>query len=335
MKKHYFLFCIFILPYLLSGISLSDTAFIQETLCAYDSIIVNNTVYDIGQPNGTEVIANGSVDGSDSIIVVDLQFYPVSLGQYRDTFCASQTVLLFGKLFSPAEPSATLVFPAMAFSGCDSLLEVEIDFSSAHASLISDAICPNDTVWIHQTAYHSSFYIGEELLENASSDGCDSLVRVELQPLDYGIERINDTLYADETFSYNGQAYDVENNNIQIPLGQPAVNGCDSVLEIALTFIQRPQQFLYIPTAFQINSDMPENQVLTFGQHPDVDFITKLYVFDRWGNLLLERQNKDDMQWDGFINGALAKPDVYLIALEFLLKNGEKRVESGDVLLLR
>jgi hypothetical protein len=39
--------------------------------------------------------------------------------------------------------------------------------------------------------------------------------------------------------------------------------------------------------------------------------------------------------WDGTIKGQLATPSVFVVVVDIVLKNGEKRIETGDVTLMR
>lgn len=48
----------------------------NSTICTNESVTVNGTVYDFNNPSGTEVIANGSQNGCDSTVNVNLNFFP-------------------------------------------------------------------------------------------------------------------------------------------------------------------------------------------------------------------------------------------------------------------
>ena len=47
---------------------------LEDEICESDSIMVNNTVYDINNPSGIEILPNESINGCDSIITIDLSF---------------------------------------------------------------------------------------------------------------------------------------------------------------------------------------------------------------------------------------------------------------------
>ena len=69
---------------------------LMETLCENESRIVNNTIYDINNPRGQEVIPGGATNGCDSIIHVDLSFTPALTASLSGdaTICAGESTLL-------------------------------------------------------------------------------------------------------------------------------------------------------------------------------------------------------------------------------------------------
>lgn len=50
------------------------TSTITDNLCYTDHIVVNGTTYDVNNPSGSEVFSNGSVNGCDSTVTIDLTF---------------------------------------------------------------------------------------------------------------------------------------------------------------------------------------------------------------------------------------------------------------------
>lgn len=67
-----------------------------ETLCENESRTVNNTIYDINNPSGQELIPGGATNGCDSIINVDLTFTPALTASLSGdaAICAGQSTLL-------------------------------------------------------------------------------------------------------------------------------------------------------------------------------------------------------------------------------------------------
>ncbi|MEL6926589.1 MAG: gliding motility-associated C-terminal domain-containing protein, partial [Bacteroidota bacterium] len=67
--------------------------------------------------------------------------------------------------------------------------------------------------------------------------------------------------------------------------------------------------------------------------------ISKLAIFDRWGNLVFEKQNflpNEQLEgWDGRHKGRMAAQGIYLFQAVVEFSNGKERIFAGDVLLLR
>ncbi|QNL21308.1 PKD domain-containing protein [Hyphobacterium sp. CCMP332] len=96
-----------------------------------------------------------------------------------------------------------------------------------------------------------------------------------------------------------------------------------------------------IPNAFTPNPNFSNGgQINSSGVNdvffPVTDGATGMHmqIFNRWGELIFESKRLD-IGWDGYYRGKLCKQDVYVyrIALDFI--DGQKRVEIGDVTLLR
>ncbi|MCZ6521814.1 MAG: PKD domain-containing protein, partial [Bacteroidetes bacterium] len=59
-----------------------------------------------------------------------------------------------------------------------------------------------------------------------------------------------------------------------------------------------------------------------------------MLIYNRWGELLYESNNRD-IGWDGYSNGKLAVPGVYVYRLILTFANGEVTTRVGDVTLIR
>ena len=57
----------------------------NPVLCPGEMITLNGTVYDESHPSGTEFLPKASYFGCDSIIQIDLSFYPEAIGTLMDT----------------------------------------------------------------------------------------------------------------------------------------------------------------------------------------------------------------------------------------------------------
>lgn len=58
-------------------------------------------------------------------------------------------------------------------------------------------------------------------------------------------------------------------------------------------------------------------------------------LFDRWGNLLREWNNTNDIAWDGSFRGKAMNPGVFTYAIQYVDQEKKKKVETGNITLLR
>ncbi len=109
-------------------------------------------------------------------------------------------------------------------------------------------------------------------------------------------------------------------------------NSCFDLYVAENSVLVQPSGKLIFPNAFRPESQIPENRVFKPGVMDQVDEY-HLMIFNRWGELIFESYDRD-VGWDGYINGELAKQDVYVWKVEGNYTNGQGFTEVGDVTLL-
>jgi gliding motility-associated-like protein len=112
-----------------------------------------------------------------------------------------------------------------------------------------------------------------------------------------------------------------------------SVDGCaDS--DTSTVFISTDHNF-YIPNIFSPNGD-GINDVLTIGVSDDVEEIVAFSIFDRWGNLVFEKNNNQlVVEWDGRFNGKTLNPGVFTYLAQVKYNDGLLEKRYGDITLLR
>ncbi|GAB5554402.1 MAG: hypothetical protein Sapg2KO_39930 [Saprospiraceae bacterium] len=96
---------------------------------------------------------------------------------------------------------------------------------------------------------------------------------------------------------------------------------------------------IYIPNAFSPNNDGRNDEFRIFVNPEIIGTVRSMRIFDRWGNLLFERQDFEPedtrVAWDGFYQGQLLSAGVYVYSLEFEDILGQTSVLRGSVALIR
>lgn len=210
---------------------------LTRTLCAGSSLMVNGTIYDENNPSGVENIVTTS--GCDSIVSVNLSFQESIETRIEETLCPDETRIIGDVEYNFENPSGTQSF--MAVNGCDSTVVVDLTFSAPAISSITDVYCAGESVEIAGAVFTAERPSGTRFL--TAVNGCDSIINVDLQFQDAVTSNLNLTLCTNDQLEVNGTTYDVSN-----PSGTEqftTINGCDSVVNVQLTFEQVFEEFAF------------------------------------------------------------------------------------------
>ena len=88
---------------------------------------------------------------------------------------------------------------------------------------------------------------------------------------------------------------------------------------------------IYVPNAFTPNGDGVNDAFRVYGEGI---LTTGMMVFNRWGEKVFESQNTTS-GWDGFYQGELQHPGVFVYYIKVTLLNGREIEKKGSVTLLR
>lgn len=112
--------------------------------------------------------------------------------------------------------------------------------------------------------------------------------------------------------------------------------GCTATTEF-LVRVSKDYE-IYIPNAFSPNADGRNDHYTVFGG-ADVQAIHSLSIFNRWGEKVFEMKDVHASEassgWDGFYRGQKAPVGTYVVVADVTYTDGEKRVQTGDLQLLR
>lgn len=96
---------------------------IATTVCANESIVVSGQVFDKDNPSGSVIIPNAHPSGCDSILTVNLSFYPLSGIQFAETICDGDSYLFDAQqLTTSGNYKDTLI----NVTGCDSIVTLTL-----------------------------------------------------------------------------------------------------------------------------------------------------------------------------------------------------------------
>ena len=205
----------------------------DQILCADDSITINGTIYHALNTSGRDTITNIFPPFCDSIIIVDLSFDNFATGEYRDTLCAGDSVIINGVVYNEINPTGldTMTGPNM----CDSIASIFIAFYPLATGTFDPTICQEDSVEVAGQFY--SFNRPRDTLYTTNSNGCDSTLFIDLQffPI-VEVDYMQD-LCPTDSVTINGTVYKVGNTSGTEIFEDKTVNGCDSIVNVTITIL--------------------------------------------------------------------------------------------------
>ncbi len=226
---------------------LINLSFVQNTestlnpsLCPGESIVVNGFSYDENNPNGIQVFENEAANGCDSIVNIDLSFHLEVIENFTATICPSDSILINGIYYSINNPNGTEVFQNASSNGCDSTVLISLDFYNVQETFIDDILCEQDELIINNQVYNISNFSGTEIIENATINGCDSIIIIDLTFNMIVEEVLNTELCTGESLVINSIVYNESHPDGIAIFPNGAVNGCDSIINISLSFMPDP-----------------------------------------------------------------------------------------------
>lgn len=96
-----------------------------------------------------------------------------------------------------------------------------------------------------------------------------------------------------------------------------------------------PVQKVYVPNVFSPNGDGINDFFAIYSDVPNVQSVSDVAIFDRWGNLLFQQpdlNNSDSNNlWDGTYRGQVVARGTYIYTVKVLFLDGREEVIRGDV----
>lgn len=215
---------------------LDNSILINDALCFGDQITVNGTIYDMNNPNGTELISGAAVNNCDSIIEIDLSFIDFNKNVFSTNACPGEIVTIMGVTLGPNNLTDTILVQDITGAACDTLNIFELQYYPNAINNENGSYCEDETVSINGEIFDIDNPTGIQTIENGSSMGCDSTIIVDLDFNLHSRVVIDTVLCFGEVYMIGGGVIisPVENQIITLP--DAALNSCDSIIDLTLDF---------------------------------------------------------------------------------------------------
>lgn len=333
----------------------------QDTFCSDQILLIGNGLYGPQNPTGMEILPGASANGEDSIIEVRLVFLDQPETDFFQIICEGDTIVINGNAYHANHYIGREVFTGGAANGCDSIVNVLLEVKASPFGFLTDTLCADEFLVINGTRYDYINRAGFEILENASYQGCDSLLSIDLTFrntfLFIGGDRVvplGDSLCIQAQF---GSAPVTINWKPEAPCGVPGcLSGCIQALKNTMITLEILDEYgctledtmrviiskknnIYFPNAINPESVNYENRY--FYPYGDLGIVNvrRMVVADRWGSILFDKADfeprKPFLGWDGRYNEKILPNDVYTYWAELVRVDGSSIIRSGTVTIIR
>ncbi len=172
---------------------------------------------------------------------------------------------------------------------------------------LDTTLCLGESLSINGTTYDQANPSGIELFPAASANGCDSTLNISLAFYPQAVGYYFDTLGVGESLTIGGTIFDEQNPAGQLVFPGASVNGCDSLLNVQLTFVMLSVQLSYSDPLCHNSADgfiqIEEIQNgkapywISLNGSPPLPFDTLPILFEQLspGQYLLEITDADDI----------------------------------------
>lgn len=221
------------------GISTLDQAF---TVCEGEPVVLPDG--GVANAPGEYLDTLTAANGCDSIVLTQITWLPqdtINLGR-TTCFESGYSIEVDGEVFDVDRPSGSVLLQNA--SGCDSLVNVNINFVEFLSTNIQQEVCEDSgySITVNGTTYNEANPDGQEAMITA--DGCDSIVTIDLNFVPFLTDTLS--LEACQNSGFNITVGNTNYNELN-PSGEEvlqSVDGCDSIVTVNLSF--RPVSTTYI-----------------------------------------------------------------------------------------
>ena len=91
------------------------------------------------------ILTGQAANGCDSIVDVTLTIIDASFFDLDDTLCPGETITVGGDTYDESNLNGTTILTGQAISGCDSIVNVNIEYEIPMADISASMICPDAT----------------------------------------------------------------------------------------------------------------------------------------------------------------------------------------------
>ncbi len=196
---------------------------------------IDGQTYTESNESSTYLLEAAAENGCDSLVSLHLEILaPQTLTDVIEA-CGTYT-WIDGNEYTSSNNTALFIEENAADNGCD--LIHALDLTILEAAIGEDFVQSCEPItWIDGEVYTESNNSASYLLAGAASNGCDSLVNLNLEIYEEAIG--TEIVSACESYEWiDGNIYDENNNSASVVLVGASSTGCDSTVFLDLTILE-------------------------------------------------------------------------------------------------
>lgn len=166
--------------------------------------------------------------GCDSVHTLILMVTPVQRTNIFEEICDGEEFTMNGQVYSAG---GTYIDTLTSAGGCDSIVALNLRLNDAKSSTISRQICQGDIFDFNGIVIDSTGTYRDTL---ATSDGCDSIITLNLQVNPIYLDTINIQICEGQIFGFDGQNLSVSGEYVG---NFQTEKGCDSTVVLQLSVL--------------------------------------------------------------------------------------------------
>ncbi|MEM9928435.1 MAG: gliding motility-associated C-terminal domain-containing protein, partial [Bacteroidota bacterium] len=185
---------------------------------------------------GRTILPIPSSNGCDSTVRVNLQYFAPAIGRLDTTLCVGEQLDFLGQTFNANRRTGQVPLPTSSVNGCDSVINVSIDFYPQIGGRIDTTLCSGERFNYFGQIFHENRPTGQVMLPNATANGCDSLVDVNVTFRPEAFGQLDTIICQFTRLSYYGQFFDINRPEGTVRLPIQTAAGCDSTVNVSIDF---------------------------------------------------------------------------------------------------
>ncbi|MCR9290176.1 MAG: gliding motility-associated C-terminal domain-containing protein [Bacteroidetes bacterium] len=203
--------------------------YLEEEICEGASYELGN---DLFFETGNYQVIISDQHGCDSLVNLELTVLPSLLTNLEEQICDGAIFSVGNEDF---DQSGVYEVTLTGTNGCDSLVELVLEVTALLEINLKESICEGDNFMIGSEIFDSTGVFEVMLV---ATSGCDSLVQLDLEVLQFLETDLTENICEGESFSIGNEIFDTTGI---YEVTFISVSGCDSIVTLDLTTLAIPE----------------------------------------------------------------------------------------------